>query len=87
MRSTRLAVAQDLGVEQRALLDRVLAVEDRADAALHVVVADVGHEADAALVDADQRHAVAHQVARGGEHGAVAADDDREVGALSPSAA
>ena len=31
VRSTDLPCAQDLGVEQRALLDRVLAVEDRAD--------------------------------------------------------
>ena len=80
VRSTRLAAAQDLGLEQRALLDRVVAVEDRADAGLHVVVPDVGHEAEAPLVDADQRHAVAHQLARRGEHGAVAADHDREVG-------
>ena len=42
-------------------------------------MADVGHEADAALVHADHRHAVAHQVARRGEHGAVAADHHGEI--------
>jgi hypothetical protein len=43
-------------------------------------MADVGHEADAPEVDADERHAVAHQLARRGEQAAVAADDHREVG-------
>src|SRR6185503_18021985 len=62
---------------------RALAVEDRADAALHVLVADVGHEADAALIDADDGNVMAHEVARGGEHGAVAADDHGEIGALA----
>src|SRR6185503_13466105 len=76
----RLAVPLDFAVEHRALLDRVVAVEDRAEAGLGVVLADVGHEAEAPEVDADQRHVPAHQLARRGEHRAVAADHDREVG-------
>src|SRR5207253_664638 len=76
----RFAPADDLGVEHRAVLDRVLALEDRSDARLHVAVTDVGHEADAPQVDADHRNAVAHEIARRGEQRAVAADDDREIG-------
>ena len=41
---------------------------------------DVGHEADAALVHADERHAMAHEIPRRGEHRAVAADHHREIG-------
>src|SRR5882672_9585694 len=76
----RFIVSSYFGFQQRALLDAVLAIENRADAGAHVVVADVGHETDAALVHADQRHVVAHEIARRGEHRAVAADDDRELG-------
>src|SRR5947199_297437 len=76
----RFIVSFYFGFQQRALLERVFAVEDRADAGAHVVVADVGHETDAALVHADQRHVVAHKIARRGEHRAVAADDDRQLG-------
>src|SRR5438067_8242542 len=43
-------------------------------------MADVGHEADAALVHAHHRHAMAHQVARRGEQRAVAADHHRKIG-------
>ena len=43
-------------------------------------MADVAHEADAPEVDADHGHAMAHQVARGGEQRAVAADHHREIG-------
>src|SRR6185295_1412838 len=78
-----LAVALDLRVEERAFLDHVAAFENRAEAGAHVVVADVGHEAEPALVDADQRHAERHEIARGGEHRAVAAGDDREIGAFA----
>src|SRR5207237_2095643 len=46
----------------------------------HVAMADVAHEADAPEVDADHGHAMAHQVARGGEQRAVAADHHREIG-------
>src|SRR6266850_1294404 len=77
----RFIVSFYFSLQQRALLDAVLAVENRADAGLHVVVADVGHETDAALVHADERHVMAHETARRGEHRAVAADDDREIGA------
>ena len=80
MRSTDSCPRTISRVEQRALLEAVFAVEDRADAGLHVAMADVGHEAEAPLVDADQRHVVPDEVARGGEHGAVAADHDGEVG-------
>ena len=78
-----MAAAQDLGVEQRARLRRVIAIEDRAEAGAHVAITDIGHETDAALVHADERHAVAHEIARRGEHRAVAADDHGEVGLLA----
>src|SRR2546421_7201479 len=43
-------------------------------------MADIGHEADASLVDAHDGHAVAHEVARRGEQRAVAADHHGEIG-------
>src|SRR5204862_2601406 len=76
----RFIISLYFSFQQRALFNAVPALEDRADARAHVVVADVGHEPDAALVHADQGHVVAHEVARRGEHRAVAADDDRELG-------
>src|SRR5690606_28136053 len=65
------------------VLHGAASVEDGADALQHVGVADVGHEAHAPLVDARDGNAVAHQVASGREHGAVAADDDGELGAAA----
>ena len=43
------------------------------------VEGDVGDEAEPALVDADQRRAVAGELAGDAEHGAVAAEHDRDV--------
>ena len=66
------AVAPDFGVQQRTLLDRMTTLEDCPDCLAHVLERDVGHESDAAEVDSGERHAVAHQVARCGQHRAVA---------------
>src|SRR5436190_6121981 len=76
----RFIISSYFSFQQRPLFNAVPALENRADAGAHVVVADVGHETDAALVHADQGHVVAHEIARRGEHRAVAADDDRELG-------
>src|SRR5436190_3827906 len=76
----RFIISSYFSFQQRPLFNAVPALEDRADARAHVVVADVGHEPDAALVHADQGHVVAHEITRRGEHRAVAADDDRELG-------
>src|SRR5438874_3796072 len=89
----RLRAAQDLRVEHRALFQRVLAVEDRADAGAHVAVADVGHEADAPEIHTDHGNTMAHEIARGGEQRAVAADHHGELrssadlGVVEPGAA
>jgi heat-inducible transcriptional repressor len=44
---------------------------------------DVGHESHATLIYSGNRHAVAHEIAGCGEHGAVAANDDRKI-AVAP---
>jgi hypothetical protein len=79
----RLAVAPHLGVEQEPLLAREAALEQGGDAVDHGIQRDVGHEAEPPLVDADQRHVELGQAARRVEHGAVAAEDDRQFGALA----
>ena len=62
----------------RALLVLVLAGEHRRRARSRMSPSgDVGDEAEPALVDADQRRAVARELARDAEHRAVAADHDR----------
>ena len=71
--------------EQRAPLLDVAAVEHRVERGLHPRQRNVGQEAQAALVDADQRHVVRRQLARDREHRAVAAQHDREVGSLPPA--
>ncbi len=76
-----LPVADDLGVDQRALLHRVVTRQDRAHRAPHVVQGNVGHESQPPLVDAHHGNPVAHKVARRRKHRAVTAHDHREVGA------
>ena len=76
-----LAAAVDLGLEQHAVFGHVLAVEDRADRLEHRVERDVGEKAEPALVHADQRDLVRRERARDVEHRAVAAEDDRQIGA------
>ncbi len=73
------AVALHAAFEHRPLLLVELAGEDRRQRGLEVVERDVGDEAEPALVDADQRRAVAGEPAGDAEHGAVAAEDDGDV--------
>ena len=50
---------------------------------LEVVERDVGDETEPPLIDADQRHAIAGELAADAEHGAVAADDQAQVALLA----
>ena len=70
----RAAGALDGDREQRAPLLDVAAVEHRGERAGHRGERDVGEEAEAALVDADQRNVVRRELPREREHGAVAAE-------------
>jgi hypothetical protein len=74
-----LACAHHLGVEHGSLFERKPPCQHLAHRFEHAAKRDVGHEAQAPLVDPDQRHAVGGQMARGREHAAVAAEHDREV--------
>jgi hypothetical protein len=80
IRNDAALAAHDLGVEQHARFGDELAVEQVVHAGQHVGARDIGHEAEAPLVDAHQRHPIACQLPCGIEHGAVATDDDRQVG-------
>ena len=68
------------GFEQHPLLGHVLAVEYRGNGLEHGVERNVGQESEPPLIDADQRHVTGRKGARNVEHGAVAADDDGEIG-------
>ena len=61
----------------------VLARQHRSERLAVAAQRDVGDEAQPPLVDADQRNAEARQLSRDAEHGAVAADDDRDVALLA----
>ena len=73
------AVALDVALEHGALLVLEIAGQDGCERALVLAQADVGDEAQAPLVDADERRAVAGELAGDAEHGAVTADDDGDV--------
>ena len=75
-----LAVARDFGGQQQAIFLGKTAVEQIIHAGQQVVAGYVRHEPEAALIDADQRHAITSQAARRVEHGAVAAEHDRQIG-------
>ena len=66
-------IAPHLGGEHGPLLDRVLAGEYLSHRCEHVARGDIGHEAEAPLIDADQRHAVQCQMPGRIEHAAVPA--------------
>ena len=66
---------------QRPVLDLEVAFEDRVQRFLPVGEGDVGDEAEAAEVDADDRQAERRERAGDAQHGAVAAHDDAEFGA------
>jgi heat-inducible transcriptional repressor len=74
-----LAVAHHAGVHQRALVFLVLAGQHGRQHGAVLVQRDVGDEAQPALVDADQGHAVAGQLAADAQHGAVAAHHQAQV--------
>ncbi len=71
--------AEHLGLEQHALFGHVIAFEDGADRLEHGVDRDIGQKPEPALVDADQCHIARRERACDIEHGAVAAEHDREV--------
>ena len=73
------AVALHPTLEHRALLFLVFAGHHRGERLLEAVGGDVGDEAQTPLVDADERCAVARELARDAEHRAVAAEHHREV--------
>ena len=57
-----------------------LARERRIHPLQHVLRHDIGEEAEAAAIDAEQRHGVARHQARRVQQRAIAADGDQEVG-------
>ena len=74
-----VAVAHDPGVHQAAVVFLVLAAQHGRERGLVVLEWNVGDEAQASLVDADERHAVVRQLAADAQHGAVAADHQPQV--------
>jgi hypothetical protein len=80
-----MPVAHDTGMHQAAVVFLVGAAQHRQQRGLVSVQRDVGDEPQAPLVDADQRHAVARQLAADAQHRAVAAHHQAQV-ALAPMA-
>ena len=68
------------GGEHEPALGEVVAGEDRVERVEHVLGRHVRQKAQAAAVDADERHVTRGDVARGVQQRAVAADRDDEVG-------
>jgi len=77
-----LAVAQHLGLQQRAAVGLEAAGQHVRQHVGHVVQTDVGDETEPPEVNADQRNCVGGQLARDAEHRSVAAQHDRQVGLL-----
>ena len=77
------AAAPHLAVEQYAAIGFVGAAQHRHQCLGHLIERHVGHKAESAVVDADQRNLVRRQLARDAEHRAVAAEHDRDVGLLA----
>jgi len=77
------AVAHHAPFEQAALLGGGLALQNFAERRQHALDRDVGNEAEAAEVDADEGDFVLGQLARNAEHGAVAAHHDDQIGLLA----
>ena len=75
----RAVGAHDLGREQRAALLDVAARQHGVERLFRARDGNVGEEAQAPLIDADQRHVERRESPRDREHRAVAADDDRDV--------
>ena len=66
-------------MQQGAVFRAIAAVQNASQGRQHVVECDVGGEAEAATVDADQWHARSGERSCCGEQGAIAADHDRQV--------
>jgi hypothetical protein len=77
------AIAPDRGRHQCARVFLELAAQDGTHLFAVAVERDVGDEAQAPLVDAHQRHTAARQLAADAQHGAVAADHQRQVAGLA----
>ncbi len=80
-RGCALAVP-DLRVQHQAPFLEVVAREDRIDRVEHVLGRDVGEEAEAATIDAEQRHAARGDMPSGVQQCAVAANGHHDVDAL-----
>src|SRR6266849_6233224 len=74
------AIAMHFGRKHGALFDRKAAGENLGHRFEHVGGSDVGHESEAALVDADEGHVVGRQVSRGVEHASVASLHHHQIG-------
>jgi len=76
----RLAVAQHAAFEQGAAFGLEAAAENLRQHGQHALERDIGHEAQAPLIDTDQGNIEWRQLARNAQHGAVAAHDDGAIG-------
>ena len=75
--------AVQLRRQERPLVRVQLPGEGRVHRGQHVLRHDVGEEPEAPAVDAEHRHAVARDQARGVQQRAVTADGDDQVGTLA----
>ena len=73
-------LAVDLDVDGEQVDDAVVAGEDGCEAAAPVVARQRREEADVAVVDAERRHGAAEQATQRAQDGAVAAEDEAEIG-------
>jgi len=78
-----LIAAPHAAFEQHAVFDLEAALEHPGKRCVRVLQGDVGDEAQAPVVDADQRHAIRREMAAGAQHGAVAAHDHGQRGGLA----
>lgn len=76
----RGGLAHDVCAQQGTRFLDVRAGQHRGEGAFHVGEGDVGQEAEASLIDTDQRHIEPGESPRDRQHRAVTADNDRELG-------
>ncbi|MNN23071.1 hypothetical protein D3C81_1364550 [compost metagenome] len=82
-RKNDAVVAYHAGLEQQPVLGLVAAVEHVRQHRVRVFQRDVGHEAEPPVVNPDQRHVVAGQLAGDAQQRAVAAQHHRHVRVLA----
>ncbi len=70
-------------IQDEAVVRLVAAAQHRRQRLRHLVEGEVGHEPEAAVVDADQRHAERREFAGDAEHRAVATQHDGDVRVLA----